>query len=50
MIDCQVKGCKGKMICIIKAGLVRCECDRCGTIMYQTSNTPSDWYPYREDK
>lgn len=40
MIDCQVKGCKGKMICIVKAGLVRCECDRCGTIMYQTDRSP----------
>lgn len=39
MIDCQVKGCKGKMICIVKAGLVRCECDRCGTIMYQTDRS-----------
>lgn len=36
MVDCQVKGCKGKMIYIVKAGLVRCECDRCGTILYQT--------------
>ena len=35
-LDCQVKGCKGKLITVIFAGKVRCECARCGTIVYQT--------------
>lgn len=35
-LDCQVNGCKGKLITVIFAGKVRCECDTCGTIIYQT--------------
>ena len=35
-LDCKVKCCKGKLITVIFAGKVRCECDRCGTIIYQT--------------
>lgn len=35
-MKCQVNGCKGQMIIIAKAGKMRCECDRCGTITYQT--------------
>ena len=35
-LNCQVKGCNGKLITVIFAGKVRCECDTCGTIIYQT--------------
>lgn len=35
-LECKVKGCKGKLIIVTFAGKVRCECDRCGAIVYQT--------------
>ena len=35
-LNCQVKGCDGKLIVVVFAGKVRCECDKCGTIVYQT--------------
>ena len=41
-LDCKVKGCKGKLITVIFAGKVRCECDTCGTIIYQTDRVYKD--------
>ena len=41
-LDCKVKGCKGKLITVIFAGKVRCECDTCGTIIYQTDRAYKD--------
>ena len=35
-LECKVKGRKGKLITVIFAGKVRCECDKCGAIFYQT--------------
>ena len=41
-LECKVKGCKGKLIIVTFAGKVRCECDRCGTIIYQTDRAYKD--------
>lgn len=33
-LNCQVKGCNGKLIMVVFDDGIRCECDKCGIIVY----------------